>query len=379
MLSKQEMVSPPKPCNRSPSVAFRVDASTKIGTGHVVRCLTLAKALRERGAKTNFICRAHPGHMADQIKSAGHSLTLLTVDEELDTAACNNQLLKHAIWLGAMWEKDAAETIKCLHNETHNWLVVDHYAIDARWETKVKNTTGIKIMVIDGLGDRAHDCDILLDQTYTPEGVNRWKGLVPPVCNLYIGPQYALLRPEFIKARKKLRKRDGTVRRILVAFGGVDEPNATAVALEAIITLNRRDIFVDVVVGSGYLHLHGLINRCQPFTNIKLFIQPTNIAELMASADLAIGGGGMMMWERCALGLPSLIIATAHNQILPARELSSLGATDYLGSLDQVDIKSVLIDKLNTFINDPQYLKSFERKSLLLMPRLTANFMDDFF
>jgi UDP-2,4-diacetamido-2,4,6-trideoxy-beta-L-altropyranose hydrolase len=317
--------------------------------------------------------------MADQIKSAGHSLMLLSTDEKPTTAVSNDQPLKHASWLGAPWEKDADDTIQCLLKVALTRLVVDHYAIDARWERKVKNATGVKIMVIDGLGDRAHDCDLLLDQTCSPEGEDRWKYLVPPDCKLFVGPQYALLRPEFIAARRTLRQRDGIVRRVFIAFGGVDELNATGAALDAVLAQNRPDIAVDVVVGMANPHRYELQERCQIFTNITIHIQPSNMAEMMAAADLAIGGGGTMLWERCLLGLPSIVVAIAQNQVMQSRQLAILGAVEYLGLLNQSGIKSMLITKLKAMIQDPQCVKSIERKCIVLISQPTTSFVDEIF
>lgn len=331
----------------SPHLVYvRADASIKIGTGHVERCLTLANALRERGAVVHFICRTHTGHMADRIRREGHGVTLLPLSQEPLADPVVDQQRKYESWLGASWVKDADETVQSILKAAPSWLIVDHYAIDARWERKVKDATGVNIMVIDGLADRTHDCDLLLDQTYSPEGGDRWKYLLPPGCQLFAGPQYALLRPEFIEARRTLRPRDGVIRRIFIAFGGVDELNATSVALEAVVALNRPDIAVDVVVGVANPHRSQLQARCQGLENAKLHVQPPNMAELMAAADLAIGGGGAMMWERCYLGLPALVVSIADNQIQQAAAVHAFGAVVDLGTYQQ-DISQKIVKVLS--------------------------------
>ena len=231
----------------------------------------------------------------------------------------------------AKWSRDAEETTRALEDFVPSWLVVDHYAIDARWERKLRAHSTVQIMVIDGIANRSHDCDLLLDQTYSPAGALRWDGLVPASCQRLVGPQFALLRPEFVSAQRNLRRRDGRVRRIFVAFGGVDEPNATALALDAIAELARPDLAVDVVVGAANPHLRQLQERCLAVDNVHLHVQVFGVAELMARADLAISAGGGLLLEQCFMQLPSIVVSIAANQIRPARALHELGAVLYVG------------------------------------------------
>lgn len=341
----------------TPVVAFRVDASTRIGTGHVMRCLTLANELRKHGVATHFICRAHAGHMAEKIISEAHEVTLLPVMPESTSCTGTGEPSRYASWLGADWIKDAEDTVRSVAGFSPSWLVVDHYAIDARWECSVKATTGARIMAIDGLADRKHDCDLLLDQTYSPEGERRWAGLVPASCKLFVGPKFALLRPEFVEARRILRAREGRVGRIFIAFGGIDEPNATSVALEAIFELGYPDVVVDVVIGRSNPHLAQLQAMCQPLQNVNLHVQPDNVAELMRDADLAISAGGTLLLEQCYLHLPSVIVTIADNQVRAAQALHRIGAVMYLGGFSTIEKESIK-QSVSQLINDkPQLMK----------------------
>ena len=215
------------------NIGFRVDGSTVIGTGHVMRCLTLAATLRDAGAACVFVCRDHPGNLAGRIRAEGHEAVLLAVGPG-DVGETPARPGDHASWVGESWERDAAQTVAALGAHRPSWIVVDHYGLDARWEALVAAGLGARILAIDGQADRPHDCDALLDQTYSPRGAARWDGLVPARCRVFAGPGYSLLRPEFEAARATLRERDGVVRRLLVAFGGVDVPGATGIALEAV-------------------------------------------------------------------------------------------------------------------------------------------------
>lgn len=343
---------------------FRVDASVNIGTGHVMRCLALASQLREKGVISHFICRAHQGHMAEKIKNEVHEVKLLPVDQGILTGVEGQS--DYAAWLGAEWLKDAEDTAKIAGELSPAWVVVDHYAIDARWESKVKAALGSRIMAIDGLADRKHDCDLLLDQSCSPDGVLRWEGLVPDSCEIFAGPQYVLLRPEFLLARRNLRERDGKIRRIFIAFGGMDTPNATLATMEAIAEINRPDIAVDVVVGAANPHCAQLQAKCQELGNASIHVQASNMAELMMKADLAISAGGTTLLEQCYLGLPSIVVSIADNQVASSRALQNLGAIFYIGNFEAAT-KRLIGQALLQLINDEAKVKSMQLMAEKLM------------
>jgi len=224
-------------------IFVRADASVQIGTGHVMRCLTLADELRGRDAEIVFVCREFAGNLCGYIEEKGYVVHRLPVSDAPDQGVGAD--LKHAAWLGADWQTDGGqveEIIKRLAAPL-DWLIVDHYALDERWEEYLRPYVK-KIMVIDDLADRAHDCDLLLDQNFYENLESRYDGLVSAWCKKLLGPKYALLRPEFREARKNLRKRDGHVKRIMIFFGGSDPANETTKALEAIRMLKRPDIAV---------------------------------------------------------------------------------------------------------------------------------------
>ncbi|MFQ5787183.1 MAG: UDP-2,4-diacetamido-2,4,6-trideoxy-beta-L-altropyranose hydrolase, partial [Thermodesulfobacteriota bacterium] len=210
---------------------FRTDASFSIGTGHVMRCLTLANELSQKGATIKFICREEPGHMINHIEEQGYQVYRLPsgIDLETDLKLSKGYLEKHS--------------------RPIDWLVVDHYDMDIRWESCMRQSVH-KIMVIDDMINRVHDCDILLNQNY---GFfeEQYQGLVPNHCIQLLGPKYALLRPQFRKVLENLRERDGEVKRILVFMGGADPTNQTCKVLRAIKKLNSPDITVDTVIGAS--------------------------------------------------------------------------------------------------------------------------------
>lgn len=322
----------------TPSIIIRTDSSLQIGSGHLMRCLTLADGLRTRGAEVTFICRELPGHQIGLAESKGYAVVRLK-QSGVEFASSSDDLA-HAAWLGVPWEQDAAETLKALGEVHSDWLILDHYAIDCRWEEKLRPHVG-KIMVIDDLADRSHDCELLLDQNLYQGMEVRYDTLVPDTCIKLLGPKYALLRPEFAAARKSIRKRDGQVRRILVFFGGVDTSNETEMTLHILSEVADRIFTVDVVVGDGNLHKEKIKSFCTARDDFHYHCQVDNMAELMAEADLAIGAGGSTTWERCAVGVPSIITVLADNQKKLAETAALSGLLYYLGEASSVSSENL--------------------------------------
>lgn len=328
---------------------FRVDASLHIGTGHLMRCVTLAEALRQHGAHCHFICRTHAGHLLDFIRQRGFKLTALSTDFpistivqglEKDTAAP-----VHADWLGCRWETDAEQTREVLSAIEPDWLVADHYALDYRWEQALRPHYR-KLMVIDDLADRPHQCDLLIDQNLGRQAAD-YANLVPSDCKVLAGPRYALLRPEFSAMRasslqRRLQQRQQPVlRNILITMGGVDKPNATSLVLQ---TLKRcplpADCRISIVMGKQAPWLSQVQALAQelPWTT-EVLVDIDDMAQRMADSDLAIGAAGGTSWERCCLGLPAMMIVLADNQERGAHALQQAKAAYLIGRLEEVEMK----------------------------------------
>lgn len=316
-------------------VIFRTDASFEIGTGHVMRCLTLANALRRHGIKCSFICREHLGNALELIHTQGFEAMVLQGQEEVQKQAeVNGYSLAHSKWLGTDWCIDAEQTIECAGGMI-DWLIVDHYAIDVRWESVLRSHCS-KIMVIDDLADRPHDCDLLLDQNLVAQMDRRYDGKVPSYCGRMLGPDYALLQPQYAELHPLVPPRQGAVRRVLVYFGGADTDNLTSMVIAAFQTLALEDVTLDVVINSSSPHARSIRSQVHGRWNIILYYDLPTLAPLMAQADLAIGAGGATSWERCCLGLPALVITLAENQKAVAEELDRQGLIRWLGHKAEV-------------------------------------------
>jgi UDP-2,4-diacetamido-2,4,6-trideoxy-beta-L-altropyranose hydrolase len=341
-------------------IAFRVDASNQIGTGHFMRCMTLADELKKHGAQIRFISRNLPTHLIDMLTEKGMKYLSLSLDDAKESV----DELAHASWLGTSQAQDAQATLQALADQTWDWIVVDHYALDKRWESVVRANCK-KLMVIDDLADRQHDCDVLLDQNYYADMQIRYVNKVPSHCQLLLGPRYALLREEFIILREKVKVRTGDVKKILVFFGGVDADNYTSLAMQALAELNSKQQ-VDVVIGVQHPNREKIQQACINHGFI-CHVQTTRMAELMAEADLAIGGGGTAIWERCAMGLPSIIVVMAENQSKAAMDLDAFGVLINLGDAQKIR-KADMLSAVERLLINEQSRTELSISSMHLVP-----------
>lgn len=319
------------------NVAFRVDASDRIGTGHLVRCLTLAEALRTRGARVRFVCRAHPGHMIELLRGRGINVCALPASQRpLPQAGLED----YVAWLGTTEEEDADQTIAALEGEALDWLVVDHYALGSAWEQRLRGRA-TKLMVIDDIANRAHDCDLLLDQNYSHVALERYRGLVPSDCKLCVTPRYALLSPEYVEYRRALPMRSGRVSRVLIFFGGSDPHDVTGRALQALCEPQFSQLAVDVVIGANNPNREALLQASSARPLTRAHGPRNHLADLMAQADLAIGAGGITAWERMCLGLPSVVVSIADNQRPACEALRDDGLIRYVGHYSEVQVSDI--------------------------------------
>ena len=330
------------------NIVFRVDASAQIGSGHVMRCLTLAKRYRREGHTVSFVMRALSSNLITFVEEAGFSVY------SLPYVKSRQMLTGYLAWLTVAQEQDAQETTAVLRTMGQvDRLVVDHYALDAAWET-VCRPYAREIMAIDDLANRRHDVDILLDQNFYENASARYMGLVPDHCRLLLGPQHALLRDEFYEI--KPRRRDGSLRNILVFYGGSDLTDETTKALRALQSLNLSDTEIHVVVGAGNPQKERVRQFCVGMPRVRYHCQVENMAELMSVADLALGAGGTSMWERLALELPAIVTAIADNQLDSCGNCAAAGLIDYLGRAEDVD-EEMLARAVRTFVDDDTHAR----------------------
>lgn len=325
-----------------------------MGSGHVMRCLTLAHALQAKGGNVTFLSRLLPGHLVEGIRRAG-----------FDVRALPAPLLATADWLGVPLEQEIRDSGQALSECGRiDWLVVDHYGLDCVWQ-KAMRVHAKRLLVIDDLANRVHDCDLLLDQNLSLAPSNRYEALVPAGCRTLLGPKHVLLREEFTKARRTARERTGEVRRVFVFFGGGDATNETAKALEALRGLDRP-LRIDVVLGATNPHkatIEKLVAR-MPATTLHVAVD--HMAALMTEADLAIGAGGTTTWERSYLGLPTIVLTVADNQREGAHAVAEAGGIWYVGDAQDVSTDA-LRNLLKRLVASPDEVRRVSQAALALM------------
>lgn len=290
-------------------VIIRADASIEIGSGHVMRCLTIAKKFREAGCLVTFWMEPLPGNLIDVVTQEGFNNVIQAGYADI--------------------------------------YIIDHYALDKEWEQTIREYSQ-KIIVIDDLA-RSHVCDVLIDQNIVPNYATRYDGLVPEHCKKLLGPQYLILRDEFIRARQQPRKRGGIVNRLLVFMGGSDPTNETMKVLQAL--EHFRFEHVDIVVGNGNLLKEQIKAICNQY-GYYFHCQIDYLATLMQRADFAIGTGGGTMWERCYVGLPSSATVVADNQRETTEYAEELSVVYNLGWHEQVTTNTYKDLLSNLIVNE---------------------------
>lgn len=302
-----------------------------------MRCLALAQALRNRGAQVLFISREYPGNACSAIVRFGFALERLPVLPDVNRPEI----------LMTQWSQDAQETAAALQHHAPktrwNWLILDHYGLDAQWEMRMMPLVDA-IGVIDDLANREHCCAMLLDQNLQQGSACRYAKRVPARCHLLLGPRYALLRSEFQRTRRRQRRRSHAQRQTLcISLGGTDPTNTTARVLRAMERVRLVDWRVDVIVGAHHKALREVSRAAKRHRHCTVYVNPPDIASIVAGADLAVGAAGVSLWERCCLGVPSMLVAQAQNQIALAQGAVRAGVATYLGPAAELSISRWVI------------------------------------
>lgn len=295
------------------NLLIRADASTEIGTGHVMRCLALAQALQENGVSVTFFFASLPDPLKKRI--TGENCTCLTLA---------------SIPYG---KQDAEETVTLARDIGAEWVIVDGYSFDAGYQDALKNQ-GLKMLFIDDYGhSKRYSADIVLNQNVYAQEAPYHHRL--PETTLLLGSRYVLLRREFGAWQSWERKTPVKAKKILVTLGGADPTNATQKVLEAI---QHRNLPVEVtaIIGGSYPHLTALRQFAKSTAvPMQIVVNATDMPALMAEADLAVCTGGSTCYELAFMQLPMATIVLAENQERVAAALEERGCSVNLGKEDQ--------------------------------------------
>lgn len=346
-------------------IAFRVDASSEIGTGHLVRCLTLAKGyLDKTDYKIVFITNKLPSTLLSLFTNKKINLLQIDIKHIRETPVCEN--------LVDNWEEDLLGTVNILSSNNIRKIdlfVVDHYGLDYKWEEAIKNIYDTKTLIIDDLANRKHSANILLDTNLHYNSDVRYERLIGTGVLCLLGPSFALLREEFLEYRSQLKVSNKSV---LAMFGGSDPTGESFKLLDAIVDFSNKDsellsrLKIYVVAGNANKHIENIeYFKTLNLQSVEIFDYLDNVAERMAECSYAIGAGGTSVWERMCLGVQSFIVSVAENQLEASKYLDSLGYVSFIGESNEIasqDYLEILYtiakSKSDSFlISDPELLK----------------------
>lgn len=333
-------------------VGFRVDASYQIGSGHLVRCLSLAKELREKNIESIFITKKNKGDLISLIIKNKFKFTIINYKKK-----SNDDLLN--------WKLDAIETAKKIKNKGITHLIIDHYGIEKKWEEYLNDFVN-KIIVIDDLADRKHFCDILIDNSLPKKNYLK---LVPSHSKILVGPEFIFLDKSFIEERSKMKKIENEKEEkkhiFYVSYGASDITQETIKTIIALKKLKNKISFeAKIIVGKNNKQKKKIKELCyKDKKNFSYFEQPFNVANIMSKCSIGIGSPGTTTWERCFMGLPSILISVAENQIKIGNACNDLNIAMYVGNSAKISSDS-LRKIIMRFLQSPKKILEFKKNGL---------------
>ncbi len=339
-----------------------------------MRCRALARELRRRGSDIVFICRRQPGDLIALLEAEFRVLTLAEIPVGHQGSGLMGREL-YASWLGCTEEQDATDCLIALLAAqiiSPDWLVLDHYGLGSAWQRRMQiglaeqAGAGTRLLVVDDLADRPHQATVLIDANRLGDtAVDPYRDLVPEATITLLGPAYALLDPLYARLQPLLPVRT-QLQRVLVFFGGVDRDNHAALALQALSHPKLRHLMLDLVLGVGSPHFDELQAHAEQRPYTSLHVGLSSLAGLMARADLALGAAGTTSWERVCLGLPSLVMPVAENQIQGARALQAAGVARCLEHVSAPALVPALQASLIELLETPDALQQMSEACLQL-------------
>jgi UDP-2,4-diacetamido-2,4,6-trideoxy-beta-L-altropyranose hydrolase len=319
-------------------LVIRTDAGTRIGSGHLMRCIALAQAWVDEGGEALVLMG--PGQSPAEGSLAEEHLEIRHLDI---IPGCGD---------------DARETVRAAEGLGAGWVVLDGYHFDGDYQRTLKES-GLSLLLIDDLGQAGpYHADIILNPNlYADEMLYRGAG---PSTRFLIGPRYALLRREFAPWRGRFPEIPGVARRILLSLGGADPGNITLAMIGCLQGLAVEGLGLVVVAGANNPHYQTLEARIAGLRNITLVQDTRHISELMASSDLAITGGGVTCFELAFMGVPALVVILSENQRPVAESFERAGSAVNLGEESKA-VSNAGAERILGVICSPDIRRSLSR------------------
>ncbi len=330
-----------------PTILFRADGSDQMGFGHLVRCSTLATQLSADGARVLLVTHSMdhcPQWVIDLFPGEIHELR-----EHESSIPDEGDPVSHADWLVTTQNEDAEQTLELmarLQLKQADCLVVDHYGIDARWHRQMRPFCR-KLLAIDDLADRDLDVDVLLDQNRSlQQATVDYGNHLPSEAVVLAGPHWSLIRSEFRNRRECPRSLNEQSPRLLVIMGGSDPGELTSAVVESLIGVETRLDITAVIGQSDQLQRLEKL-RSSMVHDLRIRVAETQMASLMADADLAISAAGSAVWELCCMGVPMALLVGEVNQHAVIKQVEAAGAAVRLPAVGPDVIEAILGTILN--------------------------------
>lgn len=350
-------------------VVFRADSSSLIGSGHIMRCLNLAKVLSTYGVTSLFVCRDHIGNKINYIENHFPVVTLAEPSHHQNTQSTGlSYRSEYVNWLGASQELDVNQFFKAVISFSDicpDWVVVDHYSLDASWHSRAKVFFADKygktpnICVLDDLADRYYDADLLIDTTYEPStSTSRYSNLVPDHCRTLLGPYYTCLDPEFSIYNDRSTKLTPRSLKCLIFLGGGNTLEYCKSIFNFLLAcdLPLEYHFVLPCCDSDFSYF---ASKSSSTANILVYRSLPSLANLMSECDLCIGACGVTTWERACFNLPTIAYSVASNQVPSALSLHSQKYLNYLGSISDFNPAILYVALQNIIYNSSSFSSGF--------------------
>jgi UDP-2,4-diacetamido-2,4,6-trideoxy-beta-L-altropyranose hydrolase len=329
------------------TMLVRADASVEIGTGHVMRCVALAQGWRDSGGEVCFAQAETTPALAKRLEIEGFDT--LAIDFKAGSTG------------------DARHTVELARARSSSWIVVDGYGFGAEYQNLLKHAD-MKVLLLDDYGQSPdYSAQYVLNQNFSAD--TRLYDRRALDTRLLLGPSYALLRREYKKWREWQREIPVAARKVLVTLGGSDPKNATANVIGALQGISDLDFEVKVLVGQSNPHVKALQTLCENRGSMRLLLAADDMPDLMSWADIAITGGGTTLWETAFMGLPSLVLVLAENQVASARACDEAGVCKSLGRVEGLTDKA-LVEELWRLAVDQTLRQEMSRRGRTLVDGL---------
>ena len=322
-------------------IIIRADASTQMGTGHVMRCIALAQAWQEQGGAVVMVSAEIPTLLRDRLGVENIESRLIEADN------------------------DAQATIQIAQEIGAEWVVVDGYQFDSYYQRMIKSAD-LQLLFIDDYGHcDAYCADFVLNQNSYADSLLYAKR--EPYTQLLLGSRYVLLRREFWQWRGWQRPQPQTPYHVLVTLGGSDPDNVTGKVIDALHSWTAFPLQLTVLVGGGNPHYEDLEARVKRSPHrVELRRNVTDMPRLMSEANIAISAGGSTCWELAFMGLPNLIIVLAENQVAVGKNLDEVGVASNLGWWHELSAETIC-QQIQTILGDVSRWRAMSTQGQLLV------------